>query len=152
MTTPKRTFQGDPRMILGENGSTIKFVGGQPIMDAGLENYILHRLFVKKDWPGNYLFSNLDEQYGSDFEDKLSGAITLDGITDAEKAGEKALAKLVETGLAESVSVEIFNPTGDNLTVYITVKRPNEEAQTVALSRTNLIWQSQTDDPAHRKL
>lgn len=121
-------------------------------MDAGLENYILHRLFVKKDWPGNYLFSNLDEQYGSDFEDKLSGAITLDGITDAEKAGEKALAKLVETGLAESVSVEIFNPTGDNLTVYITVKRPNEEAQTVALSRTNLIWQSQTDDPAHRKL
>jgi len=148
----KRTFQGDPRLVMGPNGTTLKFIGGQPVMDAGLENYILHRLGVKEGWVGNYLFPETVNQLGTDFEEVTSGAITMRKITDIEKAGERVLAKLVETGFAESISVEVSNPTGNNLDMKVVIKRPEQDAEILSLSRVNLVWSSQLNDPAHLKL
>jgi phage gp46-like protein len=148
----KRTFQGDPRLVIGTNGTTLKFTGGQPVMDAGLENYILHRLFVKQGWVGNFLFPDTNNQIGTDFEETASGTLTLQKLTDIEKAGERALKKLEDTGFAESVRVEVFNPNADSLRVEITVKQPDQEAEQLTLSRVNSVWRSQFLDPAYEKI
>lgn len=148
----KRTFQGDPRLVMGANGTTLKFIGGQPVMDAGLENYILIRLFTKQGWVGNYLFPDLDNQIGTDFEEVASGTLTLQKLIDIEKAAERALKKLVDTGFAESVRAEVFNPQTDNLRLNITVKQPDQEAETLTLNRVNSVWRSQFDDPAYKKI
>jgi len=148
----KRTFQGDTRLIIEPNGTTLTFTGGQPVMDAGLENYILHRLFVKQGWAGNYLFSDPNNQSGTDFEETAAGTLTLQKLTDIEKAGERALKKLQDTGFAESIHIEVFNPSADSLRIEITIKQPDQKAEQLTLSRVNSIWRSQFLNPAYEKV
>jgi phage gp46-like protein len=152
MTEVKRTFQGDPRLILGADGATIKFVGGQPVMDGGLENYVLIALFTKPGWVGNIFFDDPLQKIGSDFEEVSSRAITLTSLNDTEEATERALEDMKTSGLAESIIVEASNPSGDQLKLLITITRPNQDAQELTLTRNNLNWQMQISDPAHKKI
>ena len=73
-------YQGDPRLFLDENGSYLKFKGGQPVMDKGLENMVYIKLFTSKGWAGNTLFSNPANHIGSDFELSLEAPITLQSL------------------------------------------------------------------------
>ena len=45
-------FQGDPRLVLTEEGSEIIWKGGQPVLDQGVENVVLIDLFTN----GSQLF------------------------------------------------------------------------------------------------
>ena len=40
-------FQGEPKIFVDKNGAFTKYKGGQPIMDAGLENTVLISLGTK---------------------------------------------------------------------------------------------------------
>ena len=62
-------YQGDPKIILTENGATLKFVGGQPVMDRGLENFALISLLTKTGWAGNFFIRAEADKIGSDFEE-----------------------------------------------------------------------------------
>ena len=70
-------YQGDPRLFLDSDGSFLKFTGGQPVMDRGLENIVLISLFTRPGWPGNVLFQDENQKIGSDFLDIANQSITL---------------------------------------------------------------------------
>lgn len=109
--------QGDPRLILGPDGSRLQFTGGQPLMDGGLENQVLIALFTSPGWCGNAL---LDYPVGSDFEIACNQPITRSVLNTIRNAAERALAS-PKFGQPQ---VTVRNPVGRRLEVSI-ILEPN---------------------------
>ena len=142
-------FQGDPFLILGPSGSTLKFKGGQPVMDGGLETPVSIALFTAPGWVGNDLFDNPDQKIGSDFEEKAKRAITLSSLNDTREAAERALAPLISSNVASSIEVTVTNPSSRDLRVRILITPPGGDVQELLLTRHGLNWIIQGNDPAH---
>lgn len=134
--------QGDPRLVLGPDGSRLQFDGGQPVMDRGLENMALIALFTAPGWCGNTL---LTDPIGSDFESAANQPITRTSINQVRNAAERAL-DYSEFG---DVAVTVTNPNGYRLNVEILFRRTGG---TLSLLRDNGFWFWQTTDPAYRKI
>lgn len=132
-------YGGDPRLTLSPEGADLTYVDGQPVMDAGLENYVLISLFTRPGWCGNLLLSPA-QRIGSDFEEACAKPITLTGLADIANAAERAL----KSDYFTSVKVTITNPQANWLSLVITLG-----GRTVTLDRRGLLWQAQADDPAH---
>lgn len=145
-------FQGDPRLILTKNGATIKFTGGQPVMDGGLENYVIIALFTRPGWCGNVLFDKPSRKIGSDFEETAEQAITVDSLSDLEESAKRALADMVSDGLAEKVEVTATNTSARNLNVRILITPPGKDAEELFLTRHGQNWLNQANDPAHKRI
>ena len=141
-------FQGDPKIDLTVEGSRLIFVGGQPVMDQGLENQALISLFTSKGWCGNSLFADVDQQIGSDFEKIASQPITRSMLIDLEKAAKKAL----EYPAFGKVDVIVRNPASTRLEVEITIAPPGKDIKTLLLSRNGLNWQLQATNPAYKRI
>ena len=84
------TFQGDPYITITADGSTITYIGGQPVMDRGVENQAMIALFTREGWIGNAVISDPDEQIGSDFQEAHNQPITLNALLDIEQAAVRA--------------------------------------------------------------
>ena len=136
-------MQGDPRLILSANGSRLQFVGGQPLMDRGLENLALISLFTAPGWAGNLL---LDSPIGSKFEEATNQPITLQSLNDIRDAAEKALS---DEAFGD-VTVEVRNPAGHRLDVYILIKPPGSNPQQLRLTRHSENWSFQAIEPAYQ--
>lgn len=139
------SFEGDPRLILSASGSRLQFVGGQPLMDKGVENLALISLFTSPGWAGNLL---IKEDIGSDFENAAKQPITLSALNDIRDAAERAL----KTAAFGDVTVEVTNPTSDRLDVFIIIDPPAENPQQLQLTRNGQNWIFQTIDPAYKKV
>lgn len=137
-------FSGDPRLFLSENGSRFIFRGGQPVMDRGLENLALISLFTGRDWVGNTLFSDIDQQIGSDFEEAAKQPITLSMFNDVAQAAERAL----DNPAFGNVIVTVGNPSGDRLDVIILIEPPGQDSRVLILSRNGDNWIAQKIEPA----
>jgi phage gp46-like protein len=122
-------FQGDPAIKLTKNGATLVYIGGQPVMDAGLENQALISLFTEKGWPGNYLFDDPAQQIGSDFEKLARGPITLSKLDRIEKTAEAAL----KADIFGTVRVTASNPESWQTDVSILIEPPGGRAFTINL-------------------
>lgn len=151
-------FEGDPKLFLDENGSFLQWVGGQCIMDAGLENAVFISLFTTlepsnsaRGWAGNYLFENSDYWVGSRFEQALNEPITLTSLTNGEDEAKKALDWMLAKGLAKSINVEITNPIGEQIRTLIQIEPPGERIQDLLLIRNGINWIYQIEDPAYRR-
>ena len=132
-------YGGDPRLSLSPDGADLTYNGGQPVMDSGLENYVLISLFTRPGWCGNLLLAPA-QRIGSDFEEACNLPITLTGLADIANAAERAL----KGPLFPAVTVTVTNPRTNWLSIVITLG-----GRTVTLDRQGLLWQSQADDPAH---
>ena len=150
ITKPSR-YDGDPKIYIDENGADLRFEGGQPVMDAGLENAALLSLFTAPDWWGNDLFSEASEQLGSDFEDVAGQPITATSFADVESAGEIALQWLIDTGAARSATATASNPSGRSTAVDILIKPPADDALELQVLKNGTNWINQAIDPANRK-
>lgn len=140
-------FGGDPRLILGLNGSTIKYIDGQPIMDQGFENQVQISLFTTS-WVGNIFMKNPDKKIGSDFEATAKGAITLSKIEDIRKSAEKAL-KYDAFGNVKST---VINPKSNQLFITNIISPPNMDEQKIILEKNGANWVAQIDSPAYRRI
>jgi phage gp46-like protein len=146
-------FQGDPRLSLEDDGSTITVKGGQPVMDQGLENVVLIDLFTKEGWWGNYLFRDTSQQIGSTFEDTAREAGTLAGLNNAEAAAKGALNHMVAEGLAkEDALVRAQNPTGGRLDMGIIVQPPGRDFLALLATKHGSNWIAQKENPAYERL
>ena len=112
-------FEGDPKLTLDVDGSKITYIGGQPVMDRGIENLILISLFTRPGWVGNTLFDNPDQKIGSDFVDIASQPITSQSIKDIRQAAIDAL----DNPAFGEVDAVVENPTGQRLNITISIKR-----------------------------
>jgi len=142
------SLEGDPRLILTENGSKLNFIGGQPTMDQGLENMVLISLFTSPGWPGNALFDNPDEKIGSDFEQSALAAINLDTLNRIRNAAERALTDPI----FGDVTVEVTNPVSHRIDVKILIKPPGSDVFQLLIQKNGLNWVAQIENPASRRI
>lgn len=132
-------FQGDPRLFLNEEGSRLIFTGGQPAMDAGLENLALISLFTAPGWAGNTLFDNPDQKIGSNFEEAARQPITLSALNNVRDAAEKAL----QSEAFGKVTVDVSNPVSQRINVRILIEPPGADIKVLLLTKNGLNWQAQ---------
>lgn len=137
--------QGDPRLILTANGSSLQFTGGQPIMDTGLENLALISLFTGPGWVGNQL---LVTGIGSDFEAACNQPITRQALNDIRDAAKRAL----NDQAFGDVQVSVSNPVGHRLEINIRIAPPGENPQAIQLNRNGENWTFQALNPAYLRV
>lgn len=151
MTTYSR-FEGDPRLVLDDNGSTIRVKGGQPVMDQGLENVPLIDLLTDTGWWGNALFPDTKQQIGSDFEKQTRAAVTLTTLNNIESAGSRALQHMVDEKLAKDVLVKVRNPSAGRLEVGVVIQPPGRDILALLATRHGSNWVAQKEYPANTRI
>lgn len=134
-------FQGDPKLILTDDGVTINFVAGNPVMDQGVENLALISLLTLPGWWGNDIFQNPDEQIGSDFEEIAKGPITLSKLNDIKQSAESALANPA----FGNIETTVINPVSDQVHVINRIEPPGQDAQELLLTRNGQNWINQAN-------
>jgi hypothetical protein len=141
-------LQGDPKLILTEQGSKLKFTGGQPLMDQGLENLALISLFSMPGWAGNVLFPDANQKLNSDFLTVARQPVTISMLNDLREAAERAL---VNPAFGE-VTVVVTNPNSYRLNVEITIEPPGQDIKILTLTKYGNNWLAQSSDPAYLKI
>lgn len=145
-------FQGDPRLVIDEDGADLDFQAGQPVMDRGIENSVLLSLFTEKDWVGNALVDKPTQKFGGKFLEAVKQPITATALNDIRNAALSDLNWMLETGLAEEIDISVRNPVSTRLKVLIVVKPPKSDLEVFLLTNNGLLWVSQTVDPANERL
>jgi hypothetical protein len=143
------SFEGDPKIILTEDGAELVYNDGQPVMDQGLENSALISLFTLPGWIGNTLL-NEDEKIGSDFEVTARGTLTLSKLADIENAAFRALNTSFQK-VTES-SAQVNNPIGNQLDMLVRISPPGQDVDLLLTSKNGLNWRSQALDPANKRV
>ena len=130
--------QGDPRISIDENGASIEWVDGQPVMDQGLENTAVIALFTGLNWVGNFYLRG-EEKIGSDFESvSTSAPITLSKLADVEEAANRALkSELYEAEIGTR------NPRSAEIDVGIILTPPGQDVERLLVSTNGQNWQNQ---------
>lgn len=144
-------YQGDPAIKITENGATMTFKGGQPIMDQGFHNAVLISLFTKKGWWGNTLAKTEDEKIGSDFEE-IESIIELQTINNKRDQANVALKWLKTRSIAKTIDVEVINPYLNQIHGSIKVQPPGETFEEFLLLNNGTNWIGQALHPASERL
>ncbi len=145
-------FDGEPRLIMTVDGTEIEIHGGQPVMDAGLENAALISLFTDPGWFGNQF---LDKEYqlgDSTFGEITSGAITKTTFVTAEKEAARALQWMVDDGVASEIRATLTNRAGNGIDAEVVIVRPSGTHEQIALRKYGANWIRQSTDPAQARL
>lgn len=144
-------FQGDPAISITESGASMTFRGGQPVMDAGLENYVLISLFTLPGWWGNVLTTDPNKKIGSNFSRPRTHVEvrTINEITDDAKT---ALQAMTDSGLASKIDITVTNPRADEIRTTVKISPPGQDVRTLIFTLNGLAWTAQAVDPAHRRL
>jgi phage gp46-like protein len=145
-------FQGDPRIVIDEDGADLDFQAGQPVMDRGIENSVLLSLFTAADWVGNVLMDKPTQKYKGKFLEAIDQPINASALTDIRNAALVDLNWMLETGLAAELDASVSNPQSNTLKVLIVVKPPTSDLEVFLLTNNGLLWTSQTVDPANERL
>lgn len=144
-------FQGDPAITITDAGASMTFRGGQPIMDSGLENYVLISLFTLPGWWGNALVTDPNKKISSNF----SRPRTHIGVRTVNEYGDEArsaLRAMTESGLSSKIDVEVVNPRADAIVASITIHPPGQDVRTLLFTKNGTAWIEQALDPAHGRL
>lgn len=149
---PVDRFQGDPKMFMDGDGAYFKFNGGQPVMDAGIENAVFVSLFTRPNWFGNALLRKQSEKIGSEFEQKCEATITKTSLVDIEIAARQALQWMIDSGVVAEIQVGVRNYKGSQLQIAIGLKPPySEDPLKLLLTKNGANWAAQVLDPAYRR-
>ena len=132
-------FEGDPLLTLSEDGSTITYIGGNPIMHQGLSNLVLISLFTRGGWVGNTFLKDVNQKIGSDFLYYCSQPITLSSLNDIRQAAELAL----KNPALGKVTVTVKNISSNRLDIKILIQPPSGNFTELLLTKNGLNWQAQ---------
>jgi phage gp46-like protein len=150
MTTCK-SCQGDPAIKITLDGAIMQFIGGQPIMDSGLENAVQISLFTKKGWFGNAFLKKANQQIGSDFEKRSYGPINIDSINNIEDAADNALKWFSDSKITKQIDVIVANPKADYIKTDIQIQPNAGDAIQLSFLQHGQNWINQSQNPAHAR-
>jgi len=136
-------FDGDPKIYIDENGSFLNFVGGQPVMDSGLENAAVISFHTRQGWSGNSLFPNKINKVGSDVEETADKSITRQSILDLIDAAENSVSWMVENNIASKIVIDINNPNSNRVNMTALISQPGRDANAILLTKNGLNWMQQ---------
>jgi len=123
---------GDIKIEMTNGEGDISFVDGQPVLDRGFITAIIISLYTESGFWGNVIEPDPAYNLGSGYIEAISAPITSGSLRAAEAAATDALAWLVSSGIAKSVSVSIDNPSADRLKITVSVTKPDG---------SNLLWE-----------
>ena len=112
-------LQGDPAIIITEEGGDIRYKGGQPVMDKGIHNAIFISLYTKEGYWGNSLTNDPNLTIGKGYEESGDREISLNNLLRMEAKAEESLSWMVALKIISSVSAEVSNPISDRTKVDI---------------------------------
>lgn len=149
-------YEGDPKLILGPDGSRFEYKGGQPVMDQGVENSISIDLGTKSKgqdshqngWAGNFLIRDPEQRIGTDYQETVENQpITLAGFAIVEQSAVRALRGRIYG----TVTARASNPSTDKVLNQILVEAPAGafEFRTETFSQ---LWQFQAIYPANERI
>jgi phage gp46-like protein len=145
-------FEGQPRIVIGEDGADCPFVNGQPVMDQGLENAVLLSLFGGSDWVGNSLQDKDSQKYNGHFIKASRGAVTVSNLNARRVAAQADLAWLIKEQLVSQVDVYVQNPSGNSVVTVILLYKPDDAPVALQLSQNGVNWNYQAVNPAYMRL
>lgn len=143
-------FYGDPAVRITEQGAQMKFIGGQPIMDQGLENAVQISLFTKPGWWGNTLNKEDSKNIGSTFEEQRT-IIDTQTINDYRDAATLALAWMKTVNLVSKIEIDVTNPVGNQIRTAIRLYPPGRDVVELLFFQNGLNWIRQAQNPAHER-
>ena len=142
-------WSGDPKITLSGDGSDFTYVGGQPVMDQGVENDALISLLTSdedptsgKPWPGNIFFSD-EQKVGSDFQRTAQDTLTLKKLRLIEQSGVRALGDPA----FGAVTCVATNP----VSTYVEAQFQIGEGS-LNVSGNQATWQAQATNPAYMRV
>jgi phage gp46-like protein len=118
------SYDGDVRVEHSPDGGLITFVAGQPIMDQGLSTAVYLSLWTAPGWWGNAVAGEYEDM-GSDCEALELRPLTNKTRLDYEESARKALAWMVFSKVAKSVTVEAVISNINVLSVAIAIEEPD---------------------------
>jgi phage gp46-like protein len=145
-------FDGEPRLVLAEDGVEIEVHGGQPVMDAGLENAALISLFTCRGWWGNAFLDGEYQVGDSDFLETSNGAITKTTFVSAESEARRALQWMIDDGVASEIRATVANRAGLGVDLLVGIVAPTGTIEQIKLRRSGANWVRQMEDPASSRL
>ena len=134
-------FDGEPRLIMSDGGVDWEIKGGQPINDAGQENWAFYALFTRPGWWGNKAIKN-EFKHGEDcdFDEITEEPLTRSMIIDANKEAERGLKGMVDNGIASSIEANIVpRQGGTGIDFVIKVHSPSGETSQILLQKYGII-------------
>ena len=137
-------------MKITESGAHMKFIDGQLIMDAGLENAVQISLFTKPGWWGNAIIKNSNRKIGSEYQ-KIR-VTDIKTINDVRDAAEKALAWMKDVGLASKIDISVINPFTNHIYTTIKIYPPGQDAQELIFISNGINWLYQAGNPANERM
>jgi phage gp46-like protein len=150
MSYSKR-FEGDPKVYIDEDGSFLKWVNGQPVMDQGFENFEIISLLTEGEYWGDFLETDPDEKFKNcRFIDSQNTSINISSLNSYRTNAEFALEWLVKNKIAKELIVNVTNPNGNRLNFEIVTKSPTNQ-DVINLSNVNNKWYYQANNPAYLK-
>lgn len=143
-------YQGDPAISVDEMGAHMTFRGGQPVMDRGLENYVLISLLTLPGWWGNVLTTDPNRRLGSSFS-RPRTHVDVRTVNEYGDDARSALRAMTDSGLASKIDVAVANPRADEIRTTIRIYPPGQDARTLVFTRNGLNWIAQATEPAHER-
>ena len=99
--------EGDPKLIITDDGIDFNIKNGQPEMDTGLQNSIFLSLFTDSGWLGNSISDKDSENYNGEFMTIFQKPLSVKTALDAKKYAESALSWMVEEKIAKSITIDV---------------------------------------------
>ncbi|HUX59717.1 MAG TPA: hypothetical protein VMV32_00280 [Ignavibacteriaceae bacterium] len=143
----KNRFEGDPKIIVTQDGWDLQYKGGQPVMDQGIENIVTISLLTKEGWIGN-IFLTEKQKIGSRVRELAAGTITISKLNDIRQAAEKTL----DVDVFGNVISTVTNPVSSYVKLNILIQPKGSDIQELTLQKNGQNWINQAGDPAYRRI
>jgi phage gp46-like protein len=144
-------FNGDIAVKITEDGAKMKFIDGEPVRDAGIENAVQISLFTKPGWWGNALIRDTNKQIGSSYE-RQRVVVDIDTLNEVRDDANKALQWMLDTQLASKIDLTVTNPNLNYILNEIKIYPPGQDVEELLFLNNGINWINQANNPAHEEL
>jgi hypothetical protein len=143
-------FDGDPLIVLTENGAEMVINGGQPVMDQGFLNHNNFSWLTEAGhWSDDIEPNAARRPNGALMEIiKKNRPTTRQSLIDTERAAEAD----VKGDEYKTVQSTATNPTSNNININTEFTPPTSDPFKLRLERVGQNWKSQIENPQNKIL
>ncbi len=141
-------FDGDPLIVLTDNGAEMIFNGGQPVMDQGFLNHNDFSWLTEAGHWSDDIEPNAARRPNGALLEAIKKPITRQSLIDTERAAEAE----VKDDEYRTVQSTATNPTSNNISIETLFTPPTTDPFILRLDRVGQNWKSQIENPQNEYL
>ncbi len=144
-------FDGEPLIIMTADGTTFEFRAGQPVMDAGEENWINIGMWTRPGWWGNHILEKANQIGDCNLDELIRESITRTMLLNSEKEAVRGCSSLVDNKVSSGVEA-VIETVGMGLALQVKVHKPVGTIETIIFQKYGGNWIRQATDPASARM